>query len=153
MEQNHSNKTIIKPSLFDAVGGQATLEKVHKIFYDKVYAHPWLKLFFEGHHQESIEKRQSSFMQEKMGGPRTYMGKSPYMAHRHMYITKELYHIRQELLQQSLSEAGVPQDLVERWLKIDYAFIRQICKPSVTAFYSTTWKYEKRKIIPRPEKL
>jgi len=44
-----------KITLFDAVGGLPTLQKVHKIFYDKVYAHPWLGPFFEGHSQEAIE--------------------------------------------------------------------------------------------------
>ena len=140
-----------KLSLFDEVGGTATLEKVHKIFYDKVYSHPWLMQFFEGHSQEAIEKRQTSFMAEKMGGPATYMGKSPKMAHRHMYITRELYDLRQQLLQESLTEAGVPEHLAQRWLKIDYAFNRQICKESIEDFYKTTWKYEKRKIILKPD--
>jgi len=47
----------MKQSLFDAVGGLPTLQKVHKIFYDKVYAHPWLDPFFEGHSQEALCKR------------------------------------------------------------------------------------------------
>ena len=31
----------------DDLGGKKTLQKVHKIFYNKLYAHPWLKSFFE----------------------------------------------------------------------------------------------------------
>lgn len=150
MKQVQADPTEHKQSLFSEVGGSDTLEKVHKIFYDKVYSHPWLEKFFDGHDQEAIEKRQTSFMAEKMGGPATYMGKSPKMAHRNMYITKELYDLRQELLKQSLEEAGIPKHLAQRWLKIDYAFNRQICKDSIEDFYKTTWKYEKRKIIPKP---
>jgi len=67
-----------------------------------------------------------------------------------MYITKELYDIRHQLLKDSLEEAGIPRELAKRWLKIDYAFIRQIVKPSIELFYQTTFKYEKRIIIPRP---
>lgn len=138
-------------TLFDAVGGLPTLRKVHKIFYDKIYAHDWLKLFFAGHDQQSIEERQTMFMAEKMGGDVAYYGKEPWMAHRHMYITQELYDLRHELLKESLLEAGVPDKLAHRWLKIDYAFIRQVVKPSIESFYQTTFSYEKRLIIPKPD--
>lgn len=136
-------------TLFDEVGGLATLQKVHKIFYDKIYAHPWLKRFFAGHDQQAIENRQSGFMAEKMGGVVQYWGKQPKMAHRQMYITQELFDIRHELLKEALREAGLNDDLARRWLKIDYAFKRQIVKDSIEAFYKTTWNYEQRIIIPK----
>jgi hemoglobin len=62
-------------SLFDAVGGLPTLKKVHKIFYDKVYAHPWIGQLFIGQNQRAIENRQTSFMAEKIGGPVEYLAK------------------------------------------------------------------------------
>lgn len=142
----------MRPCLFDLVGGMETLERVHKIFYDKVYAHPWLGKYFEGHNQESIERRQSLFMAEKMGGDIEYLGKMPKMAHRQMFITEELFEIRSELLRESLQEAGVPDELAERWMRIDQAFKKAIVKPSIERFYQNTFKYEKRVIIPKPGK-
>ena len=140
----------MKASLYEAVGGLPTLQKVHKIFYDKIYAHPWLKQFFAGHDQQAIEGRQTSFMGEKMGGPR-YLGKAIKQVHENMYITAELYQLRHELLTQSLDEAGVPQALAERWLKIDQAFMRQITKPSVEVFYRDYhFPFKRRIIIPKP---
>lgn len=141
----------MKQSLFDAIGGLPTLEKVHKIFYDKIYAHDWLKQFFVGHNQKAIENRQSAFMAIKMGGDVTYMGKEPKMSHRHMYLTQELIDLRTTLLRESLEEAEVPEPLIQRWLKIDNAFGRQIVKDSIESFYKTTWKYKKRLIIPKPK--
>ena len=138
-----------KQSLLNLVGGVETLKQVHKIFYDKVYAHPWLGKFFEGHSQQAIENRQTSFMAEKMGGPKTYMGKPPLMAHRAMYINEELFALRQEILKESLQEFGLREDLIEKWLRIDAAFKKQIVKNSIEDFYHTTWKYEKRVIIPK----
>lgn len=137
-------------TLFDAVGGLPTLQKVHKIFYDKLYAHPWLGKFFADHNQEAIETRQTQFMAEKMGSDKPYYGKDMKMAHRQMYITQELFELRHEILRQSLREASVPDELAERWLKIDSAFRRQIVKDSIESFYAWTWKYEKRVIIPKP---
>lgn len=141
-----------KCSLFELAGGLPVLQRVHKIFYDKVYAHPWLGKFFEGLSQEAIEFRQTAFMARKMGAGSNYFGKEPKMAHRQMYITEELFQIRRTLLEQSLLEAGVPAAIRERWLRIDSAFKRHVVKASVEDFYKTTWKYEKRRIIPRPGK-
>lgn len=142
----------MKQSLYDAVGGLPTLEKVHKIFYDKIYIHPWLKQFFAGHNQEAIEGRQTSFMGEKMGGPK-YMGKPLKQVHENMYITQELFELRQQLLRESLQEAGVTEELIERWLKIDNAFMKQIIKPSVETFYRDYhFTFKQRIIIPKPRK-
>ena len=139
----------LKVTLFEEVGGLAALQKVHKVFYDKIYAHVWLKHFFVGHSQQAIEDRQTYFMAQKMGGNVPYRGKEPKMAHRHMYITEELFDIRHQLLRESLAEAGVPEALAQRWLKIDYAFKRKVVKDSIESFYHETWKYEKRIIVPK----
>jgi hemoglobin len=124
-----------KQTLFDAVGGLPTLRKVHKIFYDKVYAHPWLGKFFAGHNQEAIETRQTQFMAGKMGGDVPYYGKEMKMAHRQMYITQELFDLRSRLLRESLQEAGVPEELARRWLKIDSAFANQVVKDSIESCF------------------
>lgn len=140
----------MKQSLFDAIGGLPTLQKVHKIFYDKAYEHDWLKHFFVGHNQQAIENRQTGFMAIKMGGKVTYMGKEPKAAHEHMFITQELLDVRTALLREALEEANVAEDLIKRWLKIDNAFGQQITKDSTESFYKITWPYKKHIVIPKP---
>lgn len=137
-------------TLYEAIGGLPTLQKVHKIFYDKVYAHQWLGRFFEGHNQKIIEDKQSSFMAEKMGSTAPYLGKEIKMVHEAMYITKELFHIRHRLLDDSIKEAGVNDALRKRWLRIDNAFMRLIIKDSVESLFNNDWKYKKPIIIPNP---
>ena len=139
----------MEKKLFDALGGYETLEYVHKIFYDKIYAHPWLKQFFVKHDQQFIERQQTNFMAEKMGGPKNYMGKPPNSSHRQMYITAELFQLRKEILRESLEEFGLSEELIEGWLKIDSAFKKHIVKDSIEAFYKNTFPYEKRVIIPK----
>jgi len=104
-----------KASLFELIGGLPKLERVHKRFYDKVYAHAWLGCFFAGHDQKAIELRQS-------------------------------------LLRQSLEEEYVPEQLIERWLKIDHAFWRQIKNDSLTSFQDIDLKYERAMIVPNLER-
>jgi len=142
----------MKQTLFDAVGGLPTLEKVHRIFYDKIYAHPWLGRFFEGHDQKAIELRQTQFMGEKFGGDIVYPGMDLALAHRRMYITPELFKVRQQLLRESLEEAGVAGANIVRWLRIDAAFSKDIVNPSREDFDMTDLKYERPMIVPNPNK-
>jgi len=142
---------MMKRSLFDAVGGLPTLQKVHRIFYDKVYAHPWLGPFFEGHSQEAIENRQTQFMGQKMGGDTTYTGKALELAHRRMYITKELLEVRQALLKEAIEEVNVPEKLKQRWLTIDRAFWKHLMNDSPESFGQIDLKYERPLIVPKPE--
>lgn len=79
-----------KQNLYDAIGGLPTIQKVHKTFYDKVYADDWLKQFFADFDQQIIENKQTSFMGEKMGGPK-YLGKPLKQVHENMYISRELF--------------------------------------------------------------
>jgi hemoglobin len=118
--------------LFDLIGGRPTLEKVHKIFYDKIYAHPWISQYFAGIQQDIIEIQQSDFMSQAMGGPAMYCGKLPIPAHKHMFIPLELFELRTQILKDSLLEAGVSPENQAYWLKIDQAFKRGIIKKDLT---------------------
>jgi hemoglobin len=118
--------------LFDLIGGRPTLDKVHKIFYDKIYAHPWISQYFAGIQQDIIEIQQSDFMSQAMGGPAMYCGKLPIPAHKHMFIPLELFELRTQLLKDSLAEAGVSPENQAHWLKIDQAFKRGIIKKDLT---------------------
>jgi len=118
-------------SLYARLGGHPTLERVHKLFYDKVYEHPWLGLFFEGIDQDFIEEQQTAFMAAVMGGPKRYVGQYPKPAHKHMFVDQELFDLRNEVLAESIAEAAVPADAASEWLKLDRNFANAIIKRSV----------------------
>jgi len=136
-------------SLYEQLGGRPTLERVHEIFYDKLYAHEWLKGFFVGVDQKVIENQQTDFMAQALGGPDLYCGKFPVPAHKHMFITEEVFDLRHMLLEQSLREAAVPEPLRTRWLKIDGAFKGRLVKKSVTECEGR-YKTEPIVVVPRP---
>ena len=119
-------------SLFDRIGGRPTLEKVHKIFYDKIYAHPWIGQYFKEIQQDIIEIQQTDFMSQAMGGPAIYCGKLPIAAHKHMFINLELFELRSQLLQDSIREVGLKKEEEEAWMKIDQAFKKGIIKNSLS---------------------
>ena len=108
------------------------LEQVHEIFYDKLLNHPWLKGFFEGVPRSHLEAQQSEFMSGVFGGPKIYGGRAPKAAHVHMFIAEEVFLTRHELLEQSLTEAGIRPDLKERWLTCDMNMKKLLVKNSVS---------------------
>jgi len=120
----------INKTLFDRIGGKSTLMRVHKLFYDKAYAHPWLSQYFTDKPQDILESQQTEFMGQLFGGPKAYAGKTPKMAHQHMMISDELFDVRAQLLKESLSEAGLADDLQQEWLAADGTFKRARVKES-----------------------
>lgn len=119
-------------TLLNDLGGMPCLEKVHKIFYGKLLSDPWLKDFFEGVPRSHLESQQSEFMSAVFGGPNIYRGRPPKSAHCHIFITEEVFLTRHKLLEQSLTEAGVRPDLIERWLIYDMRMKNVLVKTSVS---------------------
>lgn len=117
---------------FNDLGGRKILEQVSKIFYDKVYEHPWLGLYFQEVDQEVIEAQQVDFMSAALGGPKVYLGKLPIPAHKHILITEEIFDLREKLLHEALQEANACSQLIERWQKIDNAFKSKLIKKNLT---------------------
>ncbi len=122
----------IDPTLFDRLGGFDIMSKVHKIFYDKLFVHPWLKQFFVEHPQDIFETQQTNFMAGLMGGPKIYAGKTPKMAHQNILITDELFDARSDILSQAIKEAGVADDVRKEWLEADRTLKRALVKSSIS---------------------
>lgn len=117
-------------TLYDKLGGRPVLERVNRIFYDKVYAHPWLGQFFAGVDQGYIERQQTDLLSQAMGLAGAFHGTYPVPGHRHMFITRELYAVRMELKAEALREAGIAEELAEAWLAIDRSFEEALVKES-----------------------
>ncbi len=124
--------TQVDKNLFEQIGGREGILKITKIFYDKVYAHPWLSQFFQDVPQEHIENQQTDFMMGPLGGPKAYMGRLPVPVHQHMFITEELFELRNTLLIESLQEAKTPPAVITAWMKIDNAFKNRLVKNSLS---------------------
>ncbi len=125
-----------KQQRYEQMGGRAAVIEISKDFYDKVYKHPWLKHYFAAIPQDHIEAQQIEFMQSALGGENRYVGKSPSCAHMHMYITEELFEARHKVLLDSFKACHASNDIIERWIKIEFAFKKTLvvtsldqCKP------------------------
>lgn len=103
--------------------------KINKAFYDKVYQDLWFKDIFAVIKQEIIETQQTDFIVGALGGPRRYCGRNPKDAHPHMVITEEMWEVRERFLIEAFNETNCPQEIRERWIKIDESFKRAIIQP------------------------
>ena len=110
---------------------RSRLKKFAKCFYDKIYADPWIGKFFQDIDQEIIESQQVDFLQGAVGGRKVYSGKLPIPAHMHMYITDELFELRNQFVLEAIKEVGVPEELAEKILRVDEAFKKGLVKASV----------------------
>ncbi len=140
---------LIDKTLYDRLGGKETYVAVHRIFYDKAYAHPWLKQYFTDKPQQVLESQQTDFMIQLMGGPKAYGGKTPISAHQHMMISEELYDIRSQLLSAAIKEAGIDDELRKEWLAADATFKRALVKESREAC-STSYPTQSILDFPKP---
>ncbi len=115
---------------FEKMGGRDSLIKINKLFYDKVYEHPWLGKYFMEIPQQHIEDQQIDFMQKVLGGTNVYVGKTPTATHHHMFIPDELFDVRKQLLIEAFDETHANAELVDKWLSLDESFRRHIINKS-----------------------
>ena len=107
---------------FERIGGRPAIERVVKNFYDRVFADPWLSLYFSEIPQAHIENQQIDFMSDRLGGPKTFSGRMPQLAHEHIHIDDELFDHRIQFLDQALREEGIDDEMRKFWLSIDESF-------------------------------
>lgn len=96
------------------------------------YAHPWLSKFFTDKPQTLLENQQTDFMAFLIGGPNRYVGKTPKIAHQHMFITEELFELRRQMLSDAIKQNGINDELREEWLDADSALKKSLIKESVS---------------------
>jgi hemoglobin len=118
----------IAGSLYQEVGGYEVVERVHRRFYENIFAEPWLGFFFNTKSISSLVLKQTKFMVAAFGGPDDYHWDTPAIAHMHMFVTDEQADIREILLRNAIRQEGLSQPLEDRWLAVDQAFRPAIVK-------------------------
>ena len=127
---------------------RSLIAAVNTAFYARVYADPWLTVVFQGRRREHLEAQQTDFMVGAFGGPKTYAGRSPADAHPHIFIDESMWQLRETLLREAFTETCLPQDMQEKWLRIDEAFKLRIVKHSVA---DCQGRYKADPIIALPD--
>lgn len=110
------------------LGGKDKVEAIHKRLYDRLFEDDWVGQFFYAKSKETLIRKQTDFVMASSGHPVEKMTESPYSMHMHMYVTKDLYNLRQHYLTLALQEEGISATDIQRWIDFDDMFRESIQK-------------------------
>jgi hemoglobin len=106
-------------TLYEAVGGEAKVRAILQALYDRLFADPIVGFLFEGKDRQRIVEQQVAFTCGFLGGPQKYEGKPLPEAHAALPLRRGHFDRRHHLLEQTLGELHVPDDVRRAWLRID----------------------------------
>lgn len=116
------------PELWQALKNGELLNRILREFYKRVFQDPLLSPFFTRVTQSYIAEKQYLFLRQVMTGEKVFFGDRPRNAHHWMVISDELFDYREALMLDVIREHGLPEELVQRWQKIEAEFRADIVK-------------------------
>lgn len=99
---------------YDAIGGGPAVSAVVNDFYERVLSDPQLAPYFEGVDIARLKRHQVLLVTQVLGGPNNYDGRPLADAHEGLGIDHDDFARVAGHLTRSLSDAGVPEDIVMR---------------------------------------
>ena len=94
-------------TLIDRLGGPAAVEAVVADLSDRILEHPELGRYFAGLDYDAIVAHRRAYMVAILGGPEQYSGASMREAHQHLRLSNAHMDAFLELLDATLTDAGV----------------------------------------------
>ena len=114
MEQTTKN-------LYEAIGGDTSVNAAVDLFYRKVLMDVRISHFFDSTDMEEQRAKQKAFLTMVFGGPNEYTGKDLRTAHAPLVergLNESHFNMVAEHLQATLKELGVPAELTEKVMGI-----------------------------------
>ncbi|MCW3843075.1 group 1 truncated hemoglobin [Micromonospora yasonensis] len=99
-------------SHYERIGGAAAVKAAVELFYDKVLADPELAGYFVDVNLPEQRRHLALMLAVVLGGPNEYAGRGLAEAHRPLNIPPAHYAMVGEHLTTTLSELGVPADII-----------------------------------------
>ncbi|MEW2427544.1 group 1 truncated hemoglobin [Micromonospora sp. NPDC047644] len=102
----------VPASHYDRIGGASSVKAAVELFYDKVLADPELAGYFDGVDMAGQRRHLALMLTVVLGGPNEYAGRGLAEAHQPLGITVGHYAKVGEYLMLTLTELGVPSDVL-----------------------------------------
>ena len=115
-------------TMYELIGGEARVRAVLQSLYDKLFADPIVGFLFQPFDKQHIVLTQLPFTCKFLGGPQEYAGRPLPEVHSKLPLLPGHFDRRHKLLEQTLEEQGVPEEVRRVWLRID-----QSLRPSILA--------------------
>lgn len=108
-----SNGTATRPSHYERIGGAESVKAAVGLFYDRVLADAELAPYFTGTNMEEQRRHLVLMLTVVLGGPNNYAGRGLAEAHQPLDIPDEHYARVSAHLIDTLTELGVPEDILD----------------------------------------
>ncbi|SBT41330.1 group I truncated hemoglobin [Micromonospora auratinigra] len=99
-------------SHYERIGGAAAVKAAVELFYDKVLADPELAGYFTAVDMPEQRRHLALMLAVVLGGPNEYAGRGLAEAHQPLNIPPAHYALVGEHLTATLTELGVPADVI-----------------------------------------
>jgi hemoglobin len=106
---------------FEDLGGRVVVGELVERFVRRAAEDFIIGFFFEGKDLERIIKHETELACMHLGGESEYTGRSLESAHKPLKINHGQFRRRLAILRTTLTEAGVAQEIVERWVACNQA--------------------------------
>ncbi|HEU5077016.1 MAG TPA: group 1 truncated hemoglobin [Polyangiaceae bacterium] len=106
----------MQATLFDQLGGEPVLRAIIDRFVDRVVSDTMIGFFFARVNKERLKQLEYEFAAEHLGANIVYSGRPIQQAHQRHAIMGGQFRRRLVLLQETLAEFGVPENIVAHWV-------------------------------------
>jgi hemoglobin len=113
-------------SHFERAGGEAGVRAIVDEFVGRMFDDVMIGFFFMRANKARIREMEYQHAAEHLGGPVTYSGRDLAQAHGPHRIFGGQFERRKKILEETLTEHGVPDDVREAWLAHTEALRGQI---------------------------
>jgi hemoglobin len=94
-------------TLYERLGGEATVEAAVGLFYSRVLADQRISSFFDGMNMHAQARKQTLFLTKVFGGPNNYDGQDMRAAHAHLELDETHFDAVVENLLATLEGMGI----------------------------------------------
>jgi hemoglobin len=108
-------------SLFERIGGKATVDAAVDLFYRKVLSDASISDYFESGNMDDLRSKQKAFLTMAFGGPNGYSGRDLRSAHKPLVdkgLGDEQFDAVARHLSDTLAEIGVAPDLMDEVMAV-----------------------------------
>ncbi len=108
-------------SLYERLGGEAAINTVVKILYEKILQDDRIKHFFEGVNMANQRMKQRDLLTMAFGGPNNYTGLDLRAGHAHLVaqgLNDDHFNAFAETIQSTLQDMGVTADLISEVMAV-----------------------------------
>lgn len=105
------------PSAFERLGGEAALRPIIDRFVDRVVSDTMIGFFFRSVDIAELKRREYEFAAAHLGGPVRYTGRPLGEAHGRHPILGGQFNRRLKILENTLLEFNVPEEVRRAWLE------------------------------------